>query len=418
MAKSHQGRSNRRQRRSLREAATEVVRLLVEAGHIAYFAGGCVRDRLMGNEPTDYDVATSARPEEVRVVFPGAQSVGEAFGVMLVRRNGHMMEVATFRTDGDYADSRHPEHVTFSDARHDAARRDFTINGLFEDPLRGEIIDYVGGQADLEAKVIRAIGDAASRLREDHLRMLRAVRFAARFRFTLEEATADAIRAGAAELKGISRERIGQEVKRMLSDPHRTAAASQIQQLGLDGPLLLEEASEGPLRRLRRLPEQVRYPLALAAWLLDRHEGPWERGESLHPIVSRWGEALILSNDERAGVQRCLEVHQILSGPWQGLGIAEQKRLAAGPWFEEGLLLLKTSDEEGFAAVNRRVGELEETSLAPPPLIDGRDLIGMGLTPGPIFRRVLDAVYDAQLEGTVANRRSALELAALLAAGG
>src|SRR5436190_9503965 len=216
---------------AVRQAAVHIVRTLVEAGHVAYFAGGCVRDRLMGHEPADFDVATDARPEEVKKVFPKLLHVGESFGVMLVRISGHEIHVATFRTDGVYSDSRHPDSVTFSDARHDAERRDFTINGLFENPLTGEIIDYVGGQKDLAAKVIRAIGDPHARLREDRLRMLRAVRFAARFGFAIEQETADAIRECASELVGVSRERIGQEVKRMLCDPNRAVAAWEMQYL-------------------------------------------------------------------------------------------------------------------------------------------------------------------------------------------
>ena len=164
----------------LRAAAVTVVRDLVEAGHVAYFAGGCVRDRLLGLQPADYDVATSARPEQVKSAFRRVREVGVAFGVMLVRVRSHEIQVATFRTDGVYSDGRHPDTVTFSDAQHDASRRDFTINGLFEDPLQDRIIDFVGGRADLDARMLRAIGDAEARLREDRLRMLRAVRFANR----------------------------------------------------------------------------------------------------------------------------------------------------------------------------------------------------------------------------------------------
>src|SRR5438477_2510282 len=167
--------------KGMRDAAVHIAGKLAEAGHIAYLAGGCVRDRLMGHEPLDYDIATDAKPEKVRAVFPKLRCVGESFGVMLVRAFGHEIEVATFRTDGVYSDSRHPDHVEFSDAQHDAQRRDFTINGMFENPLTGEIIDYVGGKADLESKLIRGIGDPHARLREDRLRMLRAVRLAARF---------------------------------------------------------------------------------------------------------------------------------------------------------------------------------------------------------------------------------------------
>ena len=174
-------------RPDLRAAAVEVVRVLTQTGYVAYFAGGCVRDRLLGLEPADYDVATDARPEAVGRLFRRSQHVGESFGVMLVSIMGHSLQVATFRTEGVYSDGRHPDTVAFSDAIHDAQRRDFTVNGLFEDPLRGQIIDFVGGQADLKAGLVRAIGDPGARLREDRLRMLRAVRFAARFEFKIED---------------------------------------------------------------------------------------------------------------------------------------------------------------------------------------------------------------------------------------
>jgi poly(A) polymerase len=254
----------------LREAAVEVVRRLAATGHVAYFAGGCVRDRLLGLAATDYDIATDARPDDVLRVFPRAQNVGQSFGVSLVRLGGHMIQVATFRTDGVYSDGRHPDEVTFSDAQHDAGRRDFTINGLFENPLTDEVIDYVGGRADLASKVVRAIGDAHARLREDQLRTLRAVRFAARFGFSIEPETADAIRASASELKGVSRERIGQEVRRMLADPNRAVAAWEMQYLGLDEAVLGEENRQVAPTRLGRLPDHADFPTALAAWLLDR----------------------------------------------------------------------------------------------------------------------------------------------------
>lgn len=389
---------------------------LIEAGHTAYFAGGCVRDRLMGHEPKDYDIATDARPEQVKAVFPRAQSVGESFGVMLVRRKGHVIEVATFRTDGVYSDGRHPDAVSFSDAEHDARRRDFTINGLFEHPLTGEIIDHVGGQADIEAKLVRAIGDPARRLREDQLRMLRAIRFAARLHFTIEAATAEAIRAASGELKGVSRERIGQEVKWMLTDANRAVAAWEMQYLDLDGVVLREEHLTVAPKRLGRLGEEAAYPAALAAWLLDRHE---PQGSDLGATARRWGEALMLSNAELRALTGCLKVRQMLWGPWRQLGVAAQKRLAASEAFDAALVLLRAEDLQAFVDVRRRVAELAESGLAPDPLIAGDDLIEAGFQPGPVFKHVLDGVYDAQLEGSIATREEALALArAILATGG
>lgn len=396
---------------SVRDAAVHVVKQLVQAGHIAYFAGGCVRDRLMGHEPADYDVATNALPAEVGSIFRRAWAVGEAFGVMLVPIDGHRIQVATFRTDSTYSDSRHPDSVTFSDAQHDASRRDFTINGLFENPLTGEVIDYVAGRSDLEARIIRAIGDPQARLREDHLRMLRAIRFMARFSFSLEPETAEAIREGAHKLTGVSRERIGEEVKRMLSDPNRAVAAWEMQYHGLDEAVLLEPSQKVAPTRLGRLPEEAPYPTTLAAWLLDRH------GDSadLAAIAKRWADALMLSNDERTAMWRSIEVYLILLDNWGHLGVARQKRLAAGPGFEPGLLLLQATDRQKFVDVRRRVIELSQTGLAPPALIDGADLIELGLKPGPLFTRILGAVYDAQLEGAITAKEDALALAKAIA---
>ncbi len=406
---------SRKGQSDLRSAAVAIVRTLTEAGYEAYFAGGCVRDRLMGLEPADYDVATDARPPAVGKLFRNAQHVGESFGVTLVRLQGHQVHVATFRTDGVYSDGRHPDSVSFSDARHDAERRDFTINGLFEDPLRNEVIDYVGGQSDLEARIVRAIGDPQARLREDALRMLRAVRFAARFGFDIEESTSEAIRAGAGDLVGVSRERIGEELRRMLSHSNRGVAAWTLQYLGLDQAVLDEPNQTVAPQRLGRLPADAPYPTALAAWLLDRSEPDHD---AVLARARRWAGALLLSNADQVAMQRCLESFETLRGPWPGLGVAAQKRLAARPDFEQALMILQATDRQAFVDVRRRVLELAETGLAPEPLIGGDDLIALGLRPGPMFRRVLDAVYDAQLEGRIRDRRAALALARRIAEGG
>ncbi len=405
-----------RARLDARSAASEIAATLTGRGFVAYFAGGCVRDRLLGIEPIDYDVATDARPEQVREIFPRARSVGEAFGVMLVRRGGHTVEVATFRTDGPYGDGRHPDRVTYSDAEHDARRRDFTINGLFEDPATGAIIDHVEGRADIEQQLVRAIGDPEARLREDRLRMLRAVRFAARFRFAIETETAETIRRNAASLRGVSRERIGQELRLMLADANRPVAAWELQYLHLDGAVLDEPGCLAAPRRLGRLPANAGVPTALAAWLLDRHD----RGDgrpAATAVADRWAAALMLSGAERQALKRCLAVHATLLGEWDRLGVASQKRLAASEGFREALQIRQTEDAQAFVDIRRRVEALAVTGLAPTPLITGDDLIGHGMTPGPAFQQVLDGVYDAQLEGSVRTRAQALALAEAIAAG-
>ncbi|MFM8807534.1 MAG: CCA tRNA nucleotidyltransferase, partial [Chthoniobacterales bacterium] len=188
-------------------AATDIARHLQQAGHTAYFAGGCVRDELLGLDPHDYDIATSAKPTEVQQLFPHTQAVGAHFGVILVMEHGRAFEVATFRSDHEYIDGRRPEMVTFSTPEEDAARRDFTINGMFHDPVTDKFIDFVGGQADLKSKTLRAIGDPVARFREDKLRLLRAIRFAARFGYEIDPATWDAIKAHAADIHAVSAER-------------------------------------------------------------------------------------------------------------------------------------------------------------------------------------------------------------------
>jgi len=456
----------------------EIVRKLREAGHVAYLAGGCVRDTLLGGLPKDFDVATDAPPEVVQRIFPGGRAVGEAFGVILVKtgrgrpfRGDHFRgrhfrgrhfrggavftEVATFREEWGYSDGRRPDGVRFTDARHDAQRRDFTINGLFADPFGdvasldppagaggrsetggrsgaggrlkkveglGVVIDYVGGLDDLEAKVVRAIGDADARFAEDYLRMLRAARFAARLGFTLESKTAAAIRPLAKYLGQVSRERIGAEVLMMMVHPTRAVAADLIQQLRLDAPALNEDHAEPPLPTLAALPADASAPVALAAWLLDRHARPPTPGGALTPaaaaafiaqhgkrVVSRWRGALCLSNEDRDALARTLRL-LAAAAQWDALGVARRKRLLADEGWGDAALVLAAIDA-GFAQdVAKDAAALAEDGigLAPPALLGGDDLIALGLRPSPAFKRLLDGVYDAQLEGAVRDRDAAV----------
>ena len=401
-----------KQTADLRETATNVARTLIDAGYTTYFAGGCVRDKLMGNEPLDYDIATAARPEQVCELFKRTQLVGESFGVVLVSMLGHQFEVATFRTDGVYSDGRHPQSVTYSDAEHDAQRRDFTINGLFEEPLTGKVIDYVNGQRDVTGKVIRAIGDPQARLLEDRLRMLRAVRFAARFGFTIDEQTADAIRDTAGDISGVSRERIGQELKRMLSHPNRGVAVWELQYLGLDATVLGEENITVAPTRVGRLPDDAPYPTALAAWLLDRDES----SQASHHVTSRnWGAKLMLSNSDQQDFIRCLSTYQMLITDWPKAGVAAQKRHASTDVFTQALMILQTVEPETFVDIRQRVDFLAQSGLSPDPLISGDDLMALGMTPGPDFKTVLESVYDSQLEGYISDKKSALALAESIA---
>lgn len=401
-----------------REAAVTVVRALAKAGHEAYFAGGCVRDELLGREPDDYDVATSAHPEQVRAVFPRVNEVGVSFGVLLVKQKGVVVEVATFREEGAYSDKRRPDEVRFSTAQADARRRDFTINALFLDPLAareeggegsplgGRVIDFVGGMDDLRAARLRAVGEAGKRLEEDHLRALRGVRLAARLGFTIDEGTARAMGQRAGGLEGVSRERVGEEMRKMLSHPSRGRAVALMTSLGLDAPSLGEAHVEGAARALEGLPAEADVSCALAAWAIDRLgvEGAREG-------VGRWRSSLCLSNDETEEMSRAVEGVARLEAAWASMGVAARKRAGASAWFGRALAIVRARDARVGAAVETDVGALRGTfgGLAPEAWVSGDDLIAMGMRPGPRFREVLDGVYDAQLEGRVRSRVEALE---------
>lgn len=417
-------------------AAEKIVRTLQDRGHLAYLAGGCVRDMIMGREPSDYDVATDAPPRRVVELFRRAKLVGQAFGVVRVCVEGEWVEVATFRTESGYADHRHPDHVEYSDAEHDAQRRDFTINGLFYDPVADRVIDYVGGRADIERRVLRAIGEPRQRFEEDYLRLLRAVRFAARLSFEIEPATAAAIRELAPRLGLISRERIGQEVQMMLEHPARAAAAQLTQQLHLDASVLDEPLRDEPTSQrdpiaLASLQEPVEYPVALAAWAIDRHLDPHRPGtpaeltealERMKPValVRRWREALTLSNEHRDAL------HELFKGltqavRWPQLDTAQRKRLLARPdWPGVRQLLgatshLLTREPLDLETLDREATILQAQGVAPSPLITGDDLIAAGFAPGPIFQPILEKVYDAQLSGVIHTHGDALDLARSIA---
>lgn len=411
-----------------RGVAAEIVRVLRDAGHVAYFAGGCVRDELLGLPATDYDVATDATPASIRAIFPRTAEVGAAFGVVIVKDRAVAVEVATFRSDGPYSDRRRPDRVSFSDPESDARRRDFTINAVFLDPLgepdaaqaaglparpRGRVIDYVGGLDDLRARLLRAVGDPDERLAEDHLRALRAVRFAARYGLAIDPGTSEAIRRHAVELAGVSRERIGEEVRRMLADPSRAQALALLEGLGLDEPVLGPGAPKGKAGAgslLDRLDAGATPMVVLAAWLLAR--GLSVRESEVNRAVSGVRAALLLSNDERAELGACLFGLSRLREEWPRAGMAAQKRLAAASWFQSAVMLMEALDKPASEGVKARAAELAATpgGVAPPPLLTGDDLVAMGLSPGPSFKGILDRVYDAQLEGRVRDRAGALEL--------
>ncbi|HEX4054830.1 MAG TPA: CCA tRNA nucleotidyltransferase [Tepidisphaeraceae bacterium] len=413
-----------------RDDALIVIKRLREAGHTAYFAGGCVRDALLGLEAKDWDVATDAPPPRVRELFPAAQAVGAAFGVILVRIGRSTVEVATFRADGAYEDGRRPSSVRFTSAEEDAQRRDFTINGLFLDPIEDRIIDFVGGRQDLSARIIRAIGSPAERFGEDHLRMIRAVRFAARFGFEIEPATTDAIRSLATRIKGISPERIGDELRLMLTPPTRTVAWTLLWDLHLSREIF---------RFLPKVPERLDFNrsvflnlnkadpismgLSLAAAVLCirlQTESIDVQAFLTKPEISRcvraMRQALRISNDESEEMAQTLANLQPLlqSDPPT---VAQKKRFLAQPTSGGSRHLMQalvTIDlhRDRIAALQRKLAELSEKgNVAPAPLLDGDDLIAAGFPPGPRFRQILEAVYDAQLEERISTKDHAIQLA-------
>ena len=391
------------------DAALFVIRALREAGHAALLAGGCVRDRLLGRTPKDYDVATDARPQRVREIFPKARLVGAKFGVVLVRKFGHNIEVATFRADGRYSDGRHPDEVTFGTELDDARRRDFTVNGLFLDPAADRLIDHVGGRDDLATRTISTIGNPEQRFAEDHLRMLRAVRLAARLDFRIEAATADAIRRLAPHLSAISPERIWMELEQILTEPTRTAGWSLLLALGLRAHLSSSwptNAARDALvgQRLASLPDQaVDAPLALAAALTDL---------SL-PGAREVCRSFRLSNRMTNRTKRLLRSLTAVYNA-AALELADFKTLLANEDWTSLLDLLRADlaarghDPGPVDEALRRAAAIAPQDVAPPPLLTGDDLATLGVSPGPIMGDVLRGLYRAQLNEEVKTLNDAM----------
>jgi poly(A) polymerase len=426
--------------RDRRRLAIDIVRRLRAAGHEAYLAGGCVRDQLLGREPLDFDVATSAPPETVRSLFRRTVGVGAQFGVILVVEAGGAFEVATFRSDDAYVDGRRPSRVHFGSAREDALRRDFTINALFLDPLTGQIVDYVGGEADLRARILRAIGDPAARIAEDRLRMLRAVRFAARLGFTIEPATRAAVTAAAPTITDISAERIGDEVVKVLTEGGARRGFELLAETGLLGPVLPEIARmvgveqspdfhpEGDvfihtLFLLEQLPAGAPETLALGALLHDVgkpacagvHEG--RRTFYGHPAVGAEMAVAVCQRLRRSRatwerVAYLVRNHlRLVQAP--EMRLSTLKRMLREEGFEELLALARMDalasnrDLTYVDFCERRRTELAEEEVRPTRLLGGDDLIARGYPPGPALGEMLRALEEAQLEGDVRTREDA-----------
>lgn len=423
--------------------AVSIIGRLREAGNVAYLTGGCVRDMLLGRSPKDFDVSTSARPDELLRLFPGAGQIGAHFGVVLVHEATADVEVATFRSDLEYHDGRHPEGVSFeTDPRQDVLRRDFTINALLLDPENGEVLDFVGGRTDLDAKLIRAIGDPEARFREDHLRMLRAVRFAARLGFEIEPGTFAAILRLAPAIQSVSAERVRDEITRILTEGGARRGFELLDATGLLAEVLPEVAA---LKGVQQPPEfhpegdvwthtlimleGLREPsitLALGVLLHDigkpatfrvseriRFDGHVEKGvEIAHSLLTR----LRFSNEVIEGVEALIANHMKFMEVSR-MRESTLKRFMRQRDFEEHMQLHRLDclsshgDLENYGFVRRKQQEAPPEQLKPPPLLTGRELIAAGYRPGPMFGVVLSEIEDAQLEGRISTAEEALKMA-------
>jgi poly(A) polymerase len=434
-----------RRERSRREAASQIARRLREKGYEAYFVGGCVRDLVMGREPADYDIATDATPENVVELFPESLTVGAQFGVVLVPRTEGDVEVATFRSDGRYTDGRHPAEVRFSKtAREDVRRRDFTINGMLLDPEKNEVLDHVGGQADIRSRRIRTIGDPMERFSEDRLRMLRAVRFAARFDFTLDPATLEAIQKLAPDIHDVSAERVRDEILKILTEGRARRGFEWLDSSGLLKEVLpeikaLQGVAQPPefhpegdvwthtLMMLEGLGAGVSRTLALGVLLHDVGK----------PATFSIRERIRFDNHVEVGARMAEEILHRLRLPTKDIErVAElvrhhlrfkdfpkmrrstQLRFIRMPAFDEHLELHRLDclsshgDLTNYELARKMLEETPAVEIKPAPLVTGHDLIAAGYKPGPLFKKILGAVEDAQLEGRLHTRGEAMGIVA------
>ena len=425
-----------------RQAASDIVRRLRDAGFTAYLVGGCVRDIVMGNEPKDYDIATSAQPAQVVEMFPGSLTVGAQFGVVIVAREEGHLEVATFRSDGVYTDGRHPDHVEYAkSAEEDVRRRDFTINGLLYDPVEGSVIDYVGGQADIRRRRISTIGDPYKRFSEDRLRMLRAVRFAARFSFELDPAIVGAIRELATEIRMVSAERIRGEILKILTEGQARRGFELLDDTSLLQQVLPEvKAMQGVEQPPQFHPEGDVWTHTLM--MLDGLKSPTPTlalGVLLHDVgkprtfVVR--ERIRFDNHVEVGARMAEEIckrlrlsgqdtervvelvrHHLRFKDFPQMRRSTQLRFLRMDGFSEHLELHRLDclashrNLENYQLAREMLGKITEKEIRPARLLSGKDLIRDGYMPGPLFKQILQAVEDAQLEGEIRTPEDALRL--------
>ena len=389
---------------SNREAAYKVVRRLRKEGYQALFAGGCVRDRLLGRPAADYDVVTDAVPEQVTACFRRTLQIGAQFGVVMVLTDGKQVEVATFRTEGGYQDGRHPGHVEFASAVEDASRRDFTVNGMFYDPIEKTVLDFVEGQRDLEKGILRTIGNPDERFSEDYLRMLRAVRFSVKLGFDIEPKTWASIKKHAGKITGISAERIAAELERILTHPARAHGVQLLTDSGL-ASAVFEIFKSRPAAFgkavLEHLPKAVDFPLALAAF--------WVGFEAKSALAEC--RKLKLSNDHLKHVRFLLEKRDVLLDA--DMPISKLKLLLHEPYFWDLLALqtaiqaAKDQSDQPLKQIRKRALAIDEKDIRPQPLLDGHELIALGAVPGPMVGQLAQEMYIAQLEGQLKTKSKA-----------
>ena len=392
---------------TIRQAAITIIKRLQRKGFQALLAGGCVRDKLLGRRAKDYDVATNAQPKDVIGLFKRTLKVGAKFGVVMVLIENRQVEVATFRTESGYTDGRHPGAVRFAGAAEDACRRDFTINGMFYDPLKREVLDYVDGQADLEKRVVRTIGKAEDRFAEDHLRMLRAVRFSTQLGFAIEPLTFSAICSNAKDITKISGERIAIEMEAILANPNRAAGISMLNKSGLSEAIFggfAREPAGFAVKVLARLRKKVDFALALACLFAGyRTEFAIEKCRILKLSRSRSKHIkFLLSNRGKLLDEQ--------------MSLAQLKRILAEPYFwdlyelQRAIQKAKDGGRKSIApliSLRRRIKELGDVELRPKPLLNGHDLIRLGAVPGPGLGQLAEEMYIAQLEGKLQTARQA-----------
>jgi poly(A) polymerase len=387
------------------DLAIDIVRRLRDRGHEAYLVGGCVRDMVMKIEPSDYDIATSAPPDEIMRIFPHTEPIGAKFGVVLVILRGRPFEVATFRSDEAYVDGRRPSGVVFTDAKTDVLRRDFTINGLLYDPIEQRVIDYVGGQADIRDRIVRAIGDPQKRFEEDKLRLLRAVRFGARLGYSIDPDTWKAVTRMAPEIRQVSAERIREELARILTEGQAAVGFQLLYESGMLRQILPAVSWN---EHLRRSLESVREnaPVDFAFGVLLHHVSPTN--------ARQVAEELRLSGSETQHVVSLVtnlpQFQTLRSSP-----VSKVKRFLRMPRFEDHLELVRIcrtashDDLQDYDFAAQMLRKWSPEDLAPPPLITGDDLIKAGFSPGPRFKEILTRVEDEQLEGRLSTRQQALD---------